>query len=197
MLNRKQNVKDKGIYRALLVGLSNLLLLFQNPKANQRGVNLQVLRSKSSFSSSTNLKAGLPLLSPALEVGNYKEITHLPLVMKENVSFFFFFFQFLSHRTVSQDHEAPPSPLVLPPAALARARTRCCRSSGRSSGARTYPVSPDAGTTLARAPSADEAAAGSITVVGYVGMAAIASLTAAMGKRGLLRDGLPKARAAH
>jgi hypothetical protein len=92
MLNRKQNAKDKGIYRPLLVGLSSLLLLFQKPKVNKRGVNLQVFRSKNSFSSSTNPKAGLPLLSLALEVGNFKEITHLPLVMKENVSFFFFFF---------------------------------------------------------------------------------------------------------
>jgi hypothetical protein len=48
----------------------------QKAKSNQRGGNPYLLWAKSCFSSGTKLIA-TPLLSPAVEMGNFEEIIHL------------------------------------------------------------------------------------------------------------------------
>jgi hypothetical protein len=58
-----------------LVGLSNLFLLLQEPKANQRVQKPHVFLPKSSFHCSTNPKTPLPLLSLAFEPQNYPPAT--------------------------------------------------------------------------------------------------------------------------
>jgi hypothetical protein len=51
-----------------LVGLLNLLLLLQKPKANQRAQKATTAFTQSNFYCSTKLKAPLPLLSATFEV---------------------------------------------------------------------------------------------------------------------------------
>lgn len=54
-----------------LVGLFNLLLFFEKPKANQKAKTSYVLLVQTSFCLITNSKAPFPLLSVAFEAKNY------------------------------------------------------------------------------------------------------------------------------
>jgi len=75
-----------------LVGLSNLLLLLQKPKANQRAQKSELLLPKSSFCSSTKLKAG-PVLSAAFGPNIYP-----PATGYDRYRFVLFLFYSRSHR---------------------------------------------------------------------------------------------------
>lgn len=100
------------LFRVLLVGLLNLLLLLQKPEANQRGENLQLVWPKSYFCSSTKLKC-----SPS------STFTHLPVVMKISIHCFLLFrfrplpiretvIPFSSGATSSASGGAPSSPVL-------------------------------------------------------------------------------------
>jgi hypothetical protein len=73
------------LLRPGFVGLLNMLLLLQKPKANQKAHKPQLLLPKSCFYSSTKLKE---TLSPAFSCF-WGKITHMPLVMKIMIHFFF------------------------------------------------------------------------------------------------------------